>query len=338
MLDKIRRPGRSYKDGTFKKAFRYIIFGLICFIFLFMAPIGLNLTGKGVAGKVGSHYISNKELRTLEENQRNRYKSQLEQADEQRSMQIQKEIRSRALDYLVNLYLLNSALDKEGVFLTDEELISSIHSIPSFQKEDGTFSRTRYETILKNQRLQSARFEESIRKEQLSENWKKTFNQALNSNELEEEKKQERYKYKLNFRYVTLNTAEIKEEQLEPFVKSKNTAEIAKFLKKTQVEWEKTGSFSLFQPLGVPIAQNDLIINKVIKYLPNTGLIPELIRDNNQIFLVEILSFFEGKIDPAEKRLDLLLSQNFDKPFRLLNSWLKIKREDIKVTINPDNI
>ena len=337
MLDKIRRPGRSYKDGTLKKIFTYIIFGLICIVFLFIAPMGVNLTGKGVAGKVGSHYISQRELRVLEENLRNQYKSRLEQADEERTQNIQKEIRSRALQYLVRLYLINSALHKERVFLTNEELAGSIQSIPVFQ-EDGRFLNSRYQTFLKRQNLQAVRFEESIRREQLVKNWEKTFNQALSSNELEEEKKQARYKYKVNFRYVTLNSTEINEEELEPFVKSKNKPEIEKFLKKAQVKWEKTGSFSLFLPLGVSIAQNELIMDKLINQLPNTGLIPELIREGNKIFLVEVLSFVEGKPNPEEKRLEALFSQNFEKSIRLFDSWLELKREQIKVQINPDTI
>ena len=336
MLDKIRRPGRSYKDGTFKKIFTYIIFGLICLVFLFIAPMGINLTGQGIAGQVGSHYISQRELRILEENLRNQYRSRLEQADENQSQEIQKEIRSRALEYLVRLYLINSALHKEEVFLTDEELAVSIQSIPIF-REDGRFLNSRYQTFLKNQKLQPTRFEESIRREQLSKNWEKTFNRALSSNKLEENKTQERYKYKVNFRYVTLNATEVKEEELEPFVKSKNKSEIEKFLKKAQVKWEKTGSFSLFTPLGVSIAQNELVMNKLIKQIPKTGLIPEFIRDENKIYLVDVLSFVEGKIDPEEKRLEALFSQNFDKSLRLFSDWLNFKREQIKVTINSDN-
>ena len=337
MLDKIRRPGRFYKDGTFKKIFTYTIFGLICLVFLFIAPMGINLTGQGVAGQVGNHYINQRELKTLEENLRNQYKSQLEQADEERSLQLQKEIRSRALLYLVRLYLINSALHKEGVFLTDEELAVSIRSIPIFQ-EKGRFLKSRYQTYLKIQKLRPHQFQESIRREQLAKNWEKTFNQALIPNELEKEKKQARYKYKVSFRYVTLNATEVKEEELEPFVKSKNKPEIEKFLKTIQAKWEKTDAFSLFMPLGVPIAQNEIIMNKLISQLPKKGLIPELIRDDKKIFLVEVLSFVEEDTKPEKKHLEALFSQNFEKSLRLFDSWLILKREQIKVQINSDNI
>ena len=330
MLDKIRRPGRSYKEGKFKKIFSYIVFGLICIVFLFIAPMGVNLTGQGVVGQVGDVFIKQRELRNLEESLRNRYKRQLEQANEEMTLRIQKKIRSQALQNLVQFYITLVSIQKEGLFLTDEELVSAIKNISLFQ-EKGRFLHSRYIQFLKNQKLNKARFDAQIRKEELVNNWKKAFIQAIGTNQLEEEKKQGRYQYKVSFRYAELQAEEVEEEKLEPFVKSKNKKEIEKSLKKAQIKWEKTGVFSLFFPLGVSIARNETVMKAIINHVPSTGLVPQFIRDNNIIYVVDILSFTEGKINPEEKKImSVLRSQNFDKLNRLFNSWLSFQREHIK--------
>ncbi|MCZ0932385.1 MAG: SurA N-terminal domain-containing protein [Oligoflexia bacterium] len=338
MLDKLRRPGRSYRDGKLKKIFSVVVFGLICIVFVFIAPMGINLMGEGVVGQVGSEFIRVRDLRVLEENLRNQYKSRLEQADEETYSKLQQQIRSIALQNLVSIYVINYALQKEGLFLTDKELISTIQNIPYFQ-EEGRFLNSRYMAFLKSQNLSSSRFEERVRREKLADNWQKTFNQAVSSNELEKEKSQARHQYKVNLRYVTLKAEEIAEEKLEPFVQEKNKKEIEKFLKKAQVKWEQTGLFSLLLPLRVSIAHNETIMTAVLNQLPSKGLIPKLIRDDNKVHVVEVLSFSKEKnISPEDKQLADLISQNFEKSSRLFNSWMSTQRKHIKVEINPDQI
>ena len=338
MLNKLRRPGRSYRDGKFKKIFSTIIFGLICLVFVFIAPMGINLLGEGVVAQVGNSFIRTRELRNLEEIMRSRYKSHLEQADEERALKLGQQIRSQALQDLVSLYLINYALQKEGVFLTDEELVASIWSIPIFQ-EDGRFLNTRYRAFLKSQNLSDSYFEEKVRREQLVSNWQETFNQAISSNELEEkEKNQARHQYKVSLRYVTLKAEEVAEDKLEPFVQEKNKKEIERFLKTAQVKWEKTGLFSLLLPLGVSIAHSETVIEAVIHQLPSTGLIPQLIRDENKIYIVEVLSFSKENISSEDKQLEAIISQKFEKSNRLFSSWISAKRKYIKVEIKPDQI
>ena len=337
MLDKLRRPGRSHKEGHFKKIFTVSFFGLICIVFIFIGPMGAQLAGKGVVGKVGNEFIQTRELRLLEENFKNQYKSRLEQADEEQSSRLTKQIRQMALQNLVQLYLINYALQKEDLFLTDEELIKSIQDSPVFQ-EKGRFSKSRYITILKNIKLSRSHFEQSERKRLLVDNWQKTFNKAIVSNELEKEKKQARHQYKVNLRYAEMNAGKIEEEKLEPFIKEKNKREINNFLKKAQVKWEKTGVFSLLLPMGVSVAHNEILMSAVIEQLPSKGLIPKLIREENKVYVVEVLSFSKENISKEDKQLSDLMSQNFDKYNRLFKSWLSTKREHIKVEINSDQI
>ena len=337
MLDKLRRPGRSYKDGKLKKIFTTLFFGLICLVFVFIAPMGINLTGQGVVGQVGNSFIQTRELRNLEEILRNQYKNRLEQMDEDSSLRFEKQIRSQALQNLVTLYLVNYALQKEGLFLTDQELVAKIRSLSIFQ-EKGRFLNTRYKAFLKSQNLSSFYFDEKVRRQQLASNWQETFKQAISFNKLEKEKSQARHQYKVNLRYVTLKAEEISEEKLETFVQEKNKKEIESFLKTVQVKWEKTGLFSLLLPLRVPIAHNEAIISAVINHIPATGLIPQLIRDENTIYVVEVLSFSKEKITAEDKQLSALIHQDSEKANRLFSSWISEKRKHIKVEIKPEQI
>ena len=132
-----------------------------------------------------------------------------------------------------------------------------------------------------------------------------------------------------------LKATEIKEEEIEPFLQAKNKKEVEKFLKKAQAKWEKTGLFSLFLPFSVPIAQNKTIMKNVIKQLPSTGLIPQLIREDNTIYIVDVLDFTKGKISSEDKQLEALISQNFEKSSRLFNSWVSAQKKHIKVKIKP---
>ena len=337
MLDKLRRPGRSRKDGRIKKIFTTALFGLICLVFVFIAPMGVNIMGEGVVAQVGSDFIKSRELRMIEENLRYQYKSRLEQEDSDSASQLERQIRSRALQELVRLYLINYSLKKEGHFLTDEELAFAIQSIPEFQ-EKGRFLKTKYIALLKNINLNQARFEENERRRLLANQWQKTFQQAVPANKLEKEKNQARYQYKTQLRYIELKAEEVEEEQLEPFVLEQNKQEIDRFLKQTQAKWEKTNLFPLLLPLGVPIAHNENIMKAVIEQLPIKGLIPKLIRDKDKLYIVEILSFSEDSSNPEDKSLAGLLNQSFEKANRLFDSWLTVQRQNVKIKSNPDQI
>ena len=174
-------------------------------MFVFIVPMGINLTGEGVVGQVGSEFIRQRELRTVEESLRNRYKSKLDQADEESALRFQKEIRSRALQDLVGLYVITSALQKEGFFLTNEELRATIQNLPVFQ-EEGRFLYSKYLSFLKSQNLSPARFEKDVYKKKLTKNWSQVFNQAVFPNQLEKEKKQARHQYKVNLRYAVFKS------------------------------------------------------------------------------------------------------------------------------------
>ncbi len=333
MFEKLRRPGRSQKDRKIKKWLSFFVFGLICLVFVFLAPIGSNLIGEGVLGYVGREPIRAGELSFLEDNIKWRFKSRLEQADSEGYSKIQKEIRRIAQAEIVKLYLLAQSSQNNGFFLSDGELRSEIQSYPVFQK-DGRFLYSRYQGFLKNQNLSPARFEERIRRGKLAENWAAVFQKAAPSNKLEEEKSSQRQRYKVNFRYAELSAEDIDTELLAALAKAKDLKAINHFLRANNAKWEETGLFSLFAAFDVPAAQNQALMDALMRRLPATGLIPRLIGQDGQVYIAQILAFKKERAGSQQKRA---FFRQLDKSVRLLDSWLSFQSQKIKVKIS-DNI
>ena len=334
MFEKLRRPGRSMKEGLLKKWFSYFIFGLICLVFVFLVPMGTKLGGEGILGYVGSEPLRSREFRLYTEDITRYYQSRLDQADDENYSKIQKEIRDRALKRLVDLHLLVQGSQKAGFFLSDRELRSEIQSYPAFQK-NGRFLYSRYLAYLKSQNLSARRFENQIRRGKLAQNWGTLFKKAVFSNTLEKEKKSQRHHYKVNFRYSLLNAGDIEEEKLESLVKSKNIKKINSFLKENEGNWEETGLFTLFSAFGLPIVQKQNVMDVLIDHLPSKGLIPRLIRENDKIYILDILSFEKrGKISPQDQQLENLLSRQFDKSIRLLDAWLDFQKQEFEIRLS----
>lgn len=330
MLDRLRRPGRSVREGHFKKLFSYFVFGGICIIFVFLVPMGTQLFGEGILAYVGQEAVRAGEVQFFENNIKSRYQSRLDSADGEVFAQIQEEIRQRALAEVIKMYIMVQGSEKAGFFIGDEELKSIILSLPGFQ-EKGRFLYSKYKLYLKSQNMKASRFENRVRKIQQASQWDSLFRKSIVKNQLEREKEIQRYAYKVNFQYVALKAGEIEEEKLEPFLKAKDIKKVNQFLKEQEKSWQKTGEFSLLSPFGLEIAQNQNLMEALIRHLPRQGLIPGLIRHSDEIYIVNVLSFKETSVSPQEKQIQTLLSRNFGKSMRLLSGWTEKQYETIKI-------
>ena len=328
MFEKIRRPGRSYKDGGLKKVFSYFILGLICAMFLFIIPMGTQLNTQEVVAQVGPHLIRSRELRNFEENLKRQYQSRLN--SDSSSEDLLAQIRSQALQHLIGLYKIGFLAKKESFFISDQELRTEIQGYEGFQ-EGGRFLYSRYQAFLKSQNINPAHFEERVRRSKLSYEWVNSFKKAVPSNRLEDIKKSDRMKYKINFQYVELETEKVEEEKLAGLLKEKDTKGLNQFLKALSASWEETGDFSLILPIGKGIAQNEKVIQAVLSHLPQKGLIPSIIRDSNKIYAIKILSFDIKEVQPKEAQLERLLSRNFGKSDQVFENWLSVKSKKIKI-------
>jgi peptidyl-prolyl cis-trans isomerase D len=77
------------------------------------------------------------------------------------------EIRRGLLDSLVSQRLVASAANSARLTVTDESLVDSIHSIPAFKGPDGNFSKSTYESVLRQQNppMSPPQFENRLRYE-----------------------------------------------------------------------------------------------------------------------------------------------------------------------------
>ena len=338
MFEKIRRPGRSLKEGSFKKIFYFLVFGTICLVFVFLAPMGIQLMGEGYVAYVGNEPISGRELRFTQQSISEQYKSRLEQAGEGEYQKIQDEIKQKALAYLIEMNLMVQGSQKAGFELNDGELRSEIQAFPVFRQND-RFSYSQYMQFLKLNNLKAEQFENRVRKLKWSQNWQAFFKKTIPNNRLETAKSAEKYLYKANFRYITLKAGDVKEAELEAWTKAKNTKQINRFVKKNSLKWETTGLFNLFSAFGIAIASNQDVMEAVIHQLPATGLLPRLIRQKDKIYVVDILFFQQkGSISPEEQRMESFFSRSFDKSGSVFSDWLDLQRKKIKVRLSDKKI
>ena len=328
MLEKIRRPGRSYKDGIVKKSLSYFILGLICAMFLFIAPMGTQLSTQGVVAQVGPHLIRSRELKNIEASLKKQYQSRLNSNSNTETLQ--KQIRSQAIQYLINTYKISLLAKQNGFFISDKELRDRIKQYPAFQ-EKGRFLHSKYQAFLKYQNLNPSHFEERIRRAEMSQDWLMLFKKGIPKNQLEEMKKTEKYQYQISLNYVELSAEQVKENKLAELLKAKDRQGIDQFIKEANASWEKTDVFSLIQPIAQPIAQKDQVIEALLAHLPEKGLIPHLIRDQNKVYAIEISSFKIGTVKKEDLQIEQLLSRNFGKPDQVFENWLSIESKKIKV-------
>jgi len=119
----------------------------------------------GAVAKVGEVSITSAELQKSYSNLFNQY-NQLFQGkfDEKQAQQFG--LQRQALRQLVNQALVLNLAQSYGLIVTDEELLNIIKSQPAFAK-DGTFDKTVYAEVLKQNRLTIKEYEESMKKELL---------------------------------------------------------------------------------------------------------------------------------------------------------------------------
>ena len=330
MFEKIRRPGKSNRKGLVKKFFAYLIFGLICLVFVFITPFGSQFggLGEGVVAHVGNEIIRSREFSFVERNLREQYKDKLNVASSQEARKLEKEIQNQALSRILNLYLVGQGAKKEGFAISDGEVRDFIGSFPFFQ-EDGQFIYSRYQAFLKNQNLHVSAFEKRIRRDLVANQWSQLFFKAIKSNSLEKEKMNERNLYQVKLRFVEMDVRKVN-IKLKEVLTTGNRGKILSYLKKSQVTWENVEAFPAVNPYVFQFRNNKKVLNRLLEHLPQTGLIPEAIQNRDKIYIVDVLSFTKKQ----QKSRDLSLFLNFEKPNSLFEAWLKEMEQENKVRLN----
>lgn len=177
MLEKVRQPRRA---RSFKMIIAYILFGLICFSFVFLGltPDRAGFDNAGAAAYVNGTVISIADYRQTIENLERQAEEQLKMLPAaQRQDQVRK-MREDALRGLVDSLLRSQAAQKAGIYVPDVAVRDQIVNIPAFQ-EDGRFDRSRYDQYLAYVRSTPGEFEKKVRADLLDGQLQRTFFKVL---------------------------------------------------------------------------------------------------------------------------------------------------------------
>ena len=331
MFEKIRKPWRA------KNIFAYIIFSLICLVFVFLGVPVDPLSGAG-----GFAALVNKKIISIADFSQRLSMLQTEQKPLMSgdNSERQKELETLALNQLINEELILQSSRKASLMVSDVELRKQVHSFPAFQ-EKGRFQQFLYQSYLKAQRLSAGQFEDKIRTMILLRRVQSLFSRLVFFSKKEEEKNLEVGNIHFQLKYIriplkNLETSGSDFQKWKDLVKKPQLLE--KELKIKGFEWIESSKTSLRNwgsVLPVPVDEN-LLFESVLKKIPKKGLIPEVILQGDHLILT-YLSGFEVKkahLKSPEKNfsqsfLSLAISQ------MVLSSWLKSLKNKSRIKINP---
>ena len=122
-----------------------------------------DIAGPGEVASVGGQKISEQEFGEALRQQQDRMR-QLLGRNYNAAMMDSPAMRSELLDGMISQRLLTQYAVRGNVAVSDDQLRDAIVSIPAFQ-DDGKFSRSRYETLLRAEGYTPATFEASVRRD-----------------------------------------------------------------------------------------------------------------------------------------------------------------------------
>lgn len=187
-----------------------IIFGMIILTFVlsdYSTRKGGGL-GIGAAAEVNGEIITVKEFQE-QENRIAQYYAQFFGGKIDNEFQ-KKQIRSEAINELVNNSLAAQAAEGEKIFATDAELKKIIMEDLPYFKKDGVFQSDLYKGLLNANKLTPSEFEKGLRSQAKTQRIRQLFELGLSSNRLEKDLENELKSKKINVAMVKINAEEIK--------------------------------------------------------------------------------------------------------------------------------
>lgn len=217
-----------------------IIFGMIILTFVLSDYSARNngTLGIGAAAEVNGEIITLKEFQE-QENRIAGYYAQFFGGKIDNDFQ-RKQIRSEAINELVNNSLAAQAAEGEKIFATDAELKKIIMEDLPYFKKDGVFQSDLYKGLLNANKLTPSEFEKSLRAQAKTQRIRQLFELGLSSNRLEKDLENELKSKKINVAFVKLNAEELKKSNLVSAAEVSKKFADADFAKKVQDYYTNT--------------------------------------------------------------------------------------------------
>ena len=327
MFEKIRKPRRA------KNIFAYIIFSLICLVFVFLGVPTDPLSGAGgFAALVDKQVISiadfYQRLSLVQENQSSTLKRDTER---------QKADQRLVLNQLIDEKLMFTAAQTAGLKVSNQELRHQIKSFPAFQ-EEGKFQNSLYRNYLESTRTSPEGFENNIRTFILLQRMEKLFNRVFFISRPEKEKNSDLNNFEFQFKYVRIpfNTAvsdsAVNLGQWQNLLKS--TKLVEQELKKQGLEWIQSSPVTLNNwSSALPVlVDSDELFDSVLEVVPERGLVPKLLVQADYMVLVYLTNFKVKKPQKLKLQQDIL---SFSISRIIFSSWIQFMKEQSHIQINP---
>ena len=347
MLEKVRKPFRA------KSVFSYIIFSIICLVFVFIGvPIGQRGTLSGGAAMVNNEVISWAEYQNYLDLLQNRTKpSQTNDLSAER----QKQIQQSAVQALINTELVLQAVRSAGLPVSDQAVQERIVSVPVFQ-EEGRFVRARYYAFLESRKWSAGFFEDKIRKEIQAIRFQNFLTQFVWPALAVEEHAQQLALFKVRVSYLSFPSADLTATEFLDFetkVKDGGGLKLKQMIKNRNWKWENTGEFDLSRFSLPYLPSHKRLFDEVAAYLPQTGLIPKVMRIRDQSFILKVDQFRQvddsshqagnkthlpkagGTNPPPNSKKEMEFFNRRLAGHGLFLSWMQSARANAKIKIDP---
>ncbi|WP_413484174.1 peptidylprolyl isomerase [Morganella psychrotolerans] len=153
-----------------------IIFAIIILSFILTGVGGYLVSGSNYAAKVNDTEISSQQLERAFQEERNRQQAQLGDMFSQlvSTEQGVKQIRTQALNQLIDTILLEQYAMKLGITVSDNQIINAIREEPGFAV-DGQFSQQAYDSFLARNSITGESYANYLRKQMIQEQLVKPF-------------------------------------------------------------------------------------------------------------------------------------------------------------------
>ena len=328
MFEKIRKPGRA------KNIVSYIIFGLICLVFVF---IGVPLSQfSGVGG--GALVVNNKVISWAE------YRSYLQMLEQQAQgstgmgleAQRQEQLKRQAVDTLLSTELMVQEAEKSGFTIAEKAVQDKIVKIPFFQ-EEGRFMHSKYRSFLDARRFSASYFESLIKKEIQTARFQNMFNLTVHISNAEKDKKQKLESFKVQVSYVQFASGDLEAGELNNIttvVQEGDLALLDKTIKGKKWNWEEISSFSLNRVSLPNFESQKILFDTILNQLPRTGIVKRIINVQDKSFILKVDSFnYEKEKTASAFSSDFFANMMVGRMFFL--SWMRSARSSAKLKFSP---
>ena len=275
MLEKIRKPGKTLVSS--------IIFGLICFIFVF---IGVPFQQTSPLGSgalvVNGHVVSLAEY----QNYFNILRSQAGEEKEEL-------LRKRALEDLLTAELIRQSAKNLQMSISQEEKRDQILNLP-FLQEEGRWTQAHYRSFLRARRLSPAQFEERVGRDILNRRFQQIFDHALFLSSVEVQKTQALKAFKTQVSYISFSATSLSPEeslQLEDLVKEEGSSLLSQFIQEKTWNWTKTEVFDLNRPSLPGLESHSILWDELWAHWPQIGRIQKVIHSRDRSFMLRVEHF-----------------------------------------------